>query len=384
MDRRVIALLTVAHCVIDLCQAVVPALLPFFIERYGLSYTAAAALVLASSLASSVIQPLFGSLADRLSAPWLLPASLVATGGGLVLAWISPLYTAALVAIAVSGLGVAAFHPEAARLTNFASGTQRTTGMSLFSLGGNAGFALGPVLATGLVAVHATRGPLGLLVPPVLVALLLAMDRGRLAALAARHAPAGGGAVRRPAQWYAFSLLGVLIVFRSAVFAGLNTFLALYWVDRLSQTKAAGATALSLFLGVGVAGTLLGGWAADRWGRRSLMRSTLPLVAALLVLLGSAEDVVLATALLVPLGLALFASGSALVVLGQDYLPGRVGTASGVTIGLAVSCGGAAAPLLGWVADRHGIGVLPAVLAGLALVAAALAFALPPPRKSVG
>lgn len=380
MDRRVIALLTVSHCVIDLCQAVVPALLPFFIEQYHLSYTDAAALVLASSVASSIVQPLFGSLADRLSAPWLLPVSLVAAGGGLVLAGVTPLYGVAMAAVAVSGLGVAAFHPEAARLMNFASGARRTTGMSVFSLGGNAGFTLGPLAVAGLL-VFGTRGLFALLLPAALAAALLTFGRGRLTALAARHRPtAGAGVPPPPAHWPAFSLLGVMILFRSAVFTGLNTFLILYWIACFGQTKQAGATALSVFLATGVVGTLVGGWLADRWGRRALLRGALLVVAVLIAVLTATTDVTLATLLLVPLGLALFATTSSMIVLGQEYLPGRVGVASGVTIGLAVSSGGAVAPLLGWTADCYGIGVLPALLTALAIVAAGLAFALPSPR----
>lgn len=383
MDRRVIALLTVSHCVIDLCQAVVPALLPFFIERYHLSYADAAALVLASSLASSIVQPLFGSLADRLSTPWLLPVSLIAAGGGLVLAGLSPLYGVAMAAVAVSGLGVAAFHPEAARLMNFASGTRRTIGMSVFSLGGNAGFALGPVLAASLLIGLGQRGLLALLLPPALAATLLMSARNRLSTLAARHRPATGNGVERPpAQWRAFSVLGLMVLFRSAVFTGLNTFLALYWIGRLGQTKEAGAIALTLFLTSGVVGTLLGGWVADRWGRRTLIRGSLVSVTLFVALLATTQNVTLATLLLLPLGLSLFASTSAMVVLGQEYLPGRVGVASGVTIGLAVSCGGAAAPLLGWAADLHGIAILPMMLAALGGLATVIAFALPSPRSA--
>jgi FSR family fosmidomycin resistance protein-like MFS transporter len=211
--------------------------LPFFIERHCLSYTDAAALVMASSLASSVVQPLFGSLAARLSAPWLLPASLVAAGGGLVLAGLTPLYGVAMAAVAVSGLGVAAFHPEAARLMNFASGERRTTGMSVFSLGGNAGFTLGPLAAMVLLQLG-TRGLLWLLVPPVLAATVLTLDAVGCRALArgtARRvtqrssAPASAGVL----------LLGVLILFRSAVFTGLNTFLILYWIGRRTDKEAA-------------------------------------------------------------------------------------------------------------------------------------------------
>src|SRR5260221_12359116 len=145
-NRRAIGLLTAGHWMIDLTQGAVAALMPFFVARHPLDYAAASAIVLASSLASTIVQPIFGFYADRVSAPWLLPASLLAAMGGVVAAALAPSYALVLVAVAVSGLGVAAYHPEAARLVNYAAGTRLTTGMSYFAVGGGIGFAGAPLL----------------------------------------------------------------------------------------------------------------------------------------------------------------------------------------------------------------------------------------------
>lgn len=382
LNGRAIALLTAGHSQIDLTQGAVAALMPFFVVQHQLGYAAAAAIVLASSLASTIVQPLFGYYADRASAPWLLPASVLAAGIGLVGAALAPSYGLTLVAVAVSGLGVAAFHPEAARLVHFAAGSRLTTGMSYFSVGGGLGFAAAPLLVAALLALAGTSGLLVLLAPALILALLFAMNHARLAGLTRRHHSHGTDSTSLPpAQWGAFAVLGVTIAVRSAVFVGLNAFLALYWVHHLGQSASMGNVALSIVLGASVVGTLIGGRLADRYSRRGVLRWGLLVSSGLLGLLAAADNPMLALALLAPAGILFALASSPLIVLGQQYLPGRIGVASGVTIGVAVSFGGIAAPLLGLAADAHGIGIMPWLLTILALVASGLAFLLPRPAN---
>src|SRR3954469_22928203 len=144
LDRRSMAVPSGGDTFTDMGQGAIPAMLPFMIAGRGYSYAAASALVLAATVSSSIVQPLFGAASDRRSLPWLMPGGLAVTGIGLGLSGIAPTYGLTFAAILVSGLGVAAFHPEASRFANYVSGDRRATGMSLFSVGGNAGFALGP------------------------------------------------------------------------------------------------------------------------------------------------------------------------------------------------------------------------------------------------
>src|SRR5437763_5593734 len=137
MDRPMLALLSAGHFSVDLSQGAVPAMLPFFVHDRHLSYAAAAGLVLAQTISSSVLQPLFGQLTDRRPAPWLLPAGVALAGVGLGAAALMPTYGLIWFAVAVSGVGVAAYHPEGARYASYASGGRRATGMSILSVGGN-------------------------------------------------------------------------------------------------------------------------------------------------------------------------------------------------------------------------------------------------------
>jgi FSR family fosmidomycin resistance protein-like MFS transporter len=376
MRRRAITLLAAAHLFDDLNQGVVPALRPFFIAERGFTIAAAAGLVFASNVASSVLQPLFGLLADRRSLPWLVPCGLFLAGLGVALAGLAPTYALVLAAAAVTGIGVAAFHPEAARQVYLSSGKRRATAMSFFAVGGNLGFAVGPALATPLQLRFGLRGTIFLVLPALAMALVLL--RTASAAAPAPHAMAredvsGDG----PDRWWPFLRLSAPVICRAIVFSGLNTFIPLYWIQSYGASKAAGATALTLMLSAGVVGTLLGGWLADRFGRRVVVLVSMLALVPLLWGFVATPSRTLALALLVPIGLALYAPFSVMTVMGQEYLPGRVGTASGLTIGLAVTLGGLAAPLLGRMADLHGVRAALSLLILVPLAGAAVAFTLP-------
>lgn len=383
MRARLLGTLLLGHLMTDLNQGMLPALLPFFIAERGLSYAAAGGLVLAANAASSVVQPLFGYLADRRPAPWLVPAGVAAAGVGLALSGAAPTYPLIAACIALSGLGIAAFHPEGARTANYASGERRATGMSVFATGGNLGVALGPLVITPLVLGLGLRASLVLLVPMLLVAAFLVTQVPLLASL--RPAPASPDrAAAQADRWRPFARLTVAVVGRAIVFTGVSCFLPLFFVDVLGRSKSDGAAALALMLGTGVVGTLAGGRLADRYGRRIVVLVSLSLLAPLLLLLATTRDARVAAVLLIPVGLALYAPFSVLVVMGQEYLPNRVGMASGVTLGLAVTMGGIAAPLLGKVADRLGVAAPLVLISALPLVAVAATLTLPDDHPKAG
>ena len=144
------AALSAGHGATDFANGALPALLPFMVDRFRLSYTLAAVVMLASTASSSLVQPLFGAWSDRRGALWLLPAGVALAGVGIALAAASPSYWLVLLLVVVSGLGVAAYHPEGSKFAAYASGAKRASGMSLFSVGGNIGYALGPTATTPL------------------------------------------------------------------------------------------------------------------------------------------------------------------------------------------------------------------------------------------
>jgi FSR family fosmidomycin resistance protein-like MFS transporter len=378
LDRRSLGLLGAGHLSVDLCQGAVPALLPFLAAERGYSYAALGALVLFSTIGSSIVQPLFGLLSDRFARPWLMPAGLAMAGIGIALVGPAPSYALTALAVVVSGLGVAAFHPEGAKFAGMASRERVGQGMSLFSVGGNAGFALGPLLTTPLVLIFGLPGTLALAIIPLAAAVLVGRALGRLRELeGSGDAEAIGG----EDDWSAFGRLGGVIALRSGVYFGLQAFIPAYFIAELSTSKATGNAALTLMLAMGAVGTLVGGVLVDRWGARTVLVGTQILLLPLLVVLpltGAAA----ATALLAVIGFVTIASFSITIVLGQAYLPTRTGLASGITLGLAIGLGGLAATALGVVADAQGLPAVLWVIAVLPVPSLILGLSLPTePRR---
>ncbi|WP_433560261.1 MFS transporter [Pseudonocardia xinjiangensis] len=340
-------LLSVGHACVDVYQGSVAALVPFFVAERAYSYAAAAGIVLAASLLSSIVQPLFGALTDRWAMPWLLPVSTIVGGAGVALAGVTGTYALTLVVVAVSGIGVAAYHPEAARVARVAAGRSHRA-MGWFSLGGNLGFATAPLLVGAVVA----TGGLGaspLLVVPALVGAALCVAALRSAKAAAAASPSQATPPGRDDR-RSFLLLSGAVVCRSIVFVGLSAFVSLYAVQRVGGGEVTGTAALFVLYIGGAIGTVAGGNLATRFGRLPVTRWSYALTVA------AVAGVVLVPGPLLFVFVALVSAGlyvpfSLHITLGQDYLPRHVGTASGVTLGLTVSIGGLASPAIGALAD---------------------------------
>ncbi|MFF0261220.1 MFS transporter [Streptomyces microflavus] len=345
---KAITLLSIGHACVDVYQGAVAALVPYFVAERAYTYAAVSGIVLAASLLSSVAQPLFGMATDRRAMPWLLPVSTLVAGSGIALSGLGGSYALTLLFVGIGGIGVAAYHPESARVARAAGGGSHTA-MGWFSLGGNLGFALAPMLVAGVVGI----GGLGLtplLVLPALVGSLLTLPVLRGLERMAPADPRTATAAAAPDDVASFVKLALAVVCRSIVFVGLSTFIAFYVRERTGGGAAAGTAALVvLYLG-GAVGTVLGGALAERRDRVTVVRRsyllTVGAVAGLVFLPGPALYVCVALT-----SAGLYVPFSLQVTLAQDYLPGRVGTASGITLGLTISIGGLFSPLIGRLAD---------------------------------
>ena len=377
MDRRAITVLTLGHLFSDATQVAVPALLPFLVREQGISFAAAGMLVLASTIASSVVQPLFGHFSDRRSLEVFMPVGLMLGAVGIALVGVASSYSLVLVAVVLSGLGVAAFHPEATRFANLVSGEKPATGMSVFSVGGNSGFALGPLLLTPLVLGLGIEGTMLFAVLPLAMAGVIALELPRLKGFRSATTAAGTGSeiVRRD-LWVPFGVLSVVLSLRSVVQFGLIAFVPLYFAGVFYSSEMVSNVALSVTLLAGMAGTLLGSTLADRHGRRTVLVGSLLVLPPLFGCFLLSGEIV-SMMLLAPIGAATAASYSITIVMGQEYLPGRIGVASGFTVGLAIGMGGIGAPILGALADTFGLKSVMVALSLLPIPAVLLALRLP-------
>jgi FSR family fosmidomycin resistance protein-like MFS transporter len=377
VDRRAMAVLSAGHLFTDLNQGAVAALLPFLVSQRDLTLAAAGALVLASTVSSSVVQPLFGIFSDNRPSPALMALGVLLAGTGMALTGVAPSYPLIFLCVVVSGIGVAAFHPEAARFANYVSGSRRAQGMSFFSVGGNAGMALGPVLTTPFVLVFGLPGTLFLALPAAIMAAVLFYEIPRMLGFKPESVEKGEGTpVEAPEHWGPFARMIGVVVVRSFVYFGLVAFVASYYERVLEVSPALGNAALAVMLFSGAVGTLIIGPLADRFGRRTIVGVSMVLLPPLIFCF-TLSGPFLGMVLLALVGAVTVGTFGVTVVMGQEYLPGRIGLAAGITMGLSIGLGGAGAPLLGLLADKAGLSVTMLIIAALPVLGVPLAFTLP-------
>ena len=375
MNLKILLVLSFGHLVTDIYQGALPAILPFLKARLSLSYAMAGVILMAANFTSSIMQPLFGYLSDQKEKLILLPLGCLAAGLGLALLPVPSHYVVILLLVMVSGLGVAAYHPEGYKTAHFFTGKNLATGMSVFTVGGNLGFALGPMIALTIV----TR--LGFEVLPVIFIFsllflsLFLVHWTSIGTVKPGRAEAGtsAGETGRNAYLPLFLIIGT-VVMRSWTQMGLMTYIPFYYIDYLKGDPMYSGKLISTFLLGGVAGTVLGSILADRWGHKPLLVGSLLLTSLLipliLVVRGPALFAVLAV-----IGLALISSFTITIVMAQRLLPQNLGIASGLMVGFAIGMGGLGVTLLGIVADHFGIPlalqsimILPIIGLGLSLL----------------
>ncbi|MBI5585579.1 MAG: MFS transporter [Deltaproteobacteria bacterium] len=379
LNVKILILLSLGHLVTDISQGALPALLPFLKEALGLSYTAAGLVLLVSNLTSSIIQPLFGLISDRQPKPLLIPLGILMAAVGISLSGLSPNYPTLLLLVIFCGLGVAAFHPEGFKTAHFFIGQRKASGMSLFAVGGNLGFALGPFTLVFLVTHFDLKGTLFYLLPGLLmvatVVWFLSTFRydhplaGKKAAL-----PDRGGR----SSYSLLTLLILIVTMRSWIQMGLVSYIPFYYINYLKGDPLLAGKMVTTFLVSGTIGTLIGAPLADRWGHKRFLTLTMAVATPLLLLFlflnmeGWGVFPVLALT-----GFVLIATFSVTVVMAQDLLPGRLGVASGLMVGFAIGTGGLGVTLLGTVADTWGVPAALHLLAYMPIVGLILCFFLP-------
>jgi MFS transporter, FSR family, fosmidomycin resistance protein len=378
---RLIGLLALGHLVIDLNQGTLSGLLPFLKAEHGLSYAQAAMIVLITSVTSSIIQPLFGYLSDQTARRWLLPISIGVSGAGVALIGLAPSFPIVLALVVLTGIGVAAWHPEGYKTATGVAGDRKATALGWFSLGGNIGIALGPPVITVLVTTLGIAGTLGMVAPSVVVVGLF------IAALpvigqAAAVPRAGTRDARGENMPGAMARLILVVMLRSWTTLGFMTFVPFFYIDVLKQDPRLVGPLLFVYLGSGALGSLAAGPIADRLGARPFVRWVF-LAALPFGVLFMLTDGILRFVMLGCFGAVMTASFSVSVVLAQAYLPRNAGMASGLIVGFAFGTGGLAVTMLGFLADHYGVSVALWISALMPIAGFVAARSLPAPRGVV-
>lgn len=375
--------LAAGHFTVDMHSGSLPSLFPVLRTTYGISYTQVGFLMLISQITSSVIQPLFGLISDRIATRWLLPTSLAITSAGLLVIGTAQTYPMVMAGVIVMGMGIAAYHPEASKLAHYVGGQRKGKAMSIFAIGGNIGIGFGPALMGLGLALWGMRGTL-LFVPVTLVAISLVMRHlQRLyaheaqGAVAAKAQESDTAQPAKATQWKTVGLLLFIIFLRSGAHASILAFIPMYYTDYLGHSGTYSSMLLTTFLLAGALGTFLGGPASDRLGPRMIILGSLAAATPFIALLSFTSGGVLPFVLMALIGCSLISSFAVTTVLGQSLLANNVGLASGLTLGFGVGTGGITATALGWMADRWGLASSLVAVAAITLLGGLMAYWLP-------
>ena len=377
INKKALAILSVGHFITDINQGALPALLPYFKEALNLSYTLSGVILLSANLTSSIIQPVFGHLSDRKPMGWFLPLTPFIACLGIALAGFASNYSLLLLCVMISGVGVASFHPEGFKTAYFFTGDKKTTGMSLFAVGGNLGIAIGPITALALVNYFGLKGTLGLVIPGILIAVILFLNLSWLFSPVQSAHKEAKKEMKTPLsrnQKISFFLLIGIATVRAWTQLGLATYIPFYYINYLKGNPLYAGKLVSTFLMAGALGTLIGAPLADRWGHKKFLLLTLLLSFPLLLLFYNSSGFI--TFILLGIsGMVLISTFALTMVMAQAILPHHLGMASGMMVGFTISAGGIGVTLLGTIADTWGVPmaiktvfVMPLIAFGLALL----------------
>jgi FSR family fosmidomycin resistance protein-like MFS transporter len=380
-----LVVLSFGHLVVDLGQGVLPILTPLLAESLNLNYFQVGTIALAFTLSSAIIQPVFGVLSDRYSMPWLMPMGLFLSGCGLALTGAVDSYALLLLMVLLSGMGVAGYHPEGSKLAHFVSEEGRAgSSMAVFSVGGNIGFGLGPILAMFVLSFSGLGSVYGVAIPGLLAALIFMFFLPSFKKILAESSskekvkgqPAGSGNRKSSVS---LILLILYVTVRSWIHAGLVYFIPFYFPAFKGVTEP--GYLVSTFLIAGAVGTLLGGPFADRFGgRNGLLISMIISLIAIYPFLHLNGNWIPVLAFVV--GASLISTFSTTVVFGQRLLPHNIGLASGLLLGFGVGMGSIGVTILGAIADSAGLPFTMNIISVLPILGIVLAFTLPDVRNS--
>jgi FSR family fosmidomycin resistance protein-like MFS transporter len=371
---RVLGAISFSHFLNDMIQSLILAIYPLLKNDFALSFAQIGLITLTYQLTASVLQPFIGMYTDRHPQPRALSIGMGFTLVGLVLLSMAPNYATVIVAAALVGAGSSIFHPESSRVARLASGGQHGLAQSIFQVGGNAGSAVGPLLAAWIIIPYG-RTSVAWFSLAALVAIFVLWRIGdwylRQHALpvgkSALHAPTDEARpVTRKVAW-AMLILVALVFSKYFYLTSLSSYYTFYLISRFHLSIQSAQLHLFGFLLAIALGTLVGGPVGDRIGRKRVIWVSILGVAPFTIMLPYV-DLTWTAVLVFIIGITIASAFSAILVFAQELLPGRVGTVSGLFFGLAFGVGGIGAAFLGELADSRGIEYVYTVCSFLPLI----------------
>ena len=348
------------HLLNDMIQSVIPALYPLLKDKFGFNFAQIGIITLVFQMTSSVFQPFVGNYADRHPQPYSLALGMCFTLAGLLALAFAPGFIAILLSVALIGCGSSVFHPEASRVAQMASGGRKSLAQSIFQVGGNGGSAVGPLLAALIVMPYGQHAVGWFALAAMLAAALLTRVGCwyslMLKQLKATHGRRAAATCTLPDKTVRMALaILVLMIFSKYFFnACMTSYFTFFLIDKFGVSVQESQYCLFAYLAAFAAGTLLGGFLGDRYGRKYVILFSI-LGAAPFTLLLPYLNLAGTVIMSVLTGLIIASAFSAIVVYATDLKPDKVGMIAGVFFGLMFGLGGIGSAFFGWLADMTSI-----------------------------
>ncbi|KQT62937.1 MULTISPECIES: MFS transporter [unclassified Aureimonas] len=354
----VLVAVSVCHMLNDIMQSLLASLYPLLKQNYDLDFVQIGLLTMTFQVTASLLQPAVGIVTDRWPLTYSLPVGMLSTMFGLILLAQADSFELLLVAASLVGFGSAVFHPESSRIARSASGGRHGFAQSLFQLGGNAGTAIGPLLAAFIVLPFG-QGSIAWFASIAMLGIVILSWASRWYAgqrrLHATRAPASRSLpLPRGEVLFALGILVLLTATKNVYMASISSYFTFFVIEKFQLTVREAQLMLFLFLGAAAVGTFAGGPIGDRFGARFVIWFSILGVIPFGLMLPYA-DLFFTGVLSVVIGMILASAFPAIVVFAQELLPGRVGLVAGIFFGFAFGAGGLGAALLGGLADTRGI-----------------------------
>jgi FSR family fosmidomycin resistance protein-like MFS transporter len=365
--------ISLSHLLNDMLQSVIPAMYPLMKTNFNLSFSDIGLVTLTYQLTASLLQPFVGLYTDRKPKPYSLAIGMSFTLVGLVcVAW-APGFYWILLSVGLIGIGSSIFHPESSRVAHLASGGKRGLAQSIFQLGGNAGSALGPLLAALIVVPYGQSSVMWFSLAALLAIIILinigkwykgfTSRKVKSASQAKEHHPT----LSKNRITASLIILLLLIFSKYFYLAGMTSYFTFYLIDKFHVSVQSSQLYLFIFLASVAAGTLLGGPLGDKFGRKYIIWISILGVAPFTLMLPYA-NLFWTTILSVLIGVIISSAFSAILVYAQELMPGKVGMIAGLFFGFAFGMGGLGSALLGKLADMTSIAYVFKVCAYLPLI----------------
>ncbi|OJV42572.1 MAG: MFS transporter [Bacteroidales bacterium 36-12] len=367
--------ISVSHMLNDMMQSLIPSIYPIFKESFALSFAQIGLIQLTFQLTASVLQPLVGMYTDKHPKPFSLAMGMGLTLIGLVSVAFASSYAAILISVALIGSGSSIFHPESSKIAYMASGGKRGLAQSIFQVGGNAGTAIGPLLAALIIARYG-RGHTAYFAIFALIAMMVLLYVGRWAKMYLQQVKRTQrklgerqfhAHLTKRQVYVSVGILLILIFSKYFYLASIGSYYTFFLIEKFGVSVKTSQLLLFVFLASSALGTFFGGPIGDKIGRKYVIWFSILGVAPFTLIMpyvGLTMTVILSFVI----GFILSSAFPSILVYAQELMPGKIGMISGLFFGLAFGMGGLGSALLGLLADATSIYFVYHVCAFLPLI----------------